>query len=165
MPESDLTHHIADLSRLAICLTRDRVAAEDLAQEALVRVWARLSEGHAIDDLRPYLMAAARNLARRPMRRHDPLETTPELGAPPDVGSRLALRDAATALARLPRDEARLILAVAAQGLSYAEAARAEGLPLGTVTSRIARGRARLRQGCGLAVGESVETLLGVHAA
>ncbi len=141
---------IPDLRRLARCLTRDPSAAEDLAQEALMRVWAQLARGDGIADLRPYLMTAARNLARRPRQAALQLSDAPEPSTPPEAPRRMAVRAVAAALARLPGTEARLLLRHAASGESYAEIARAEGLPIGTVMSRLARARARLRLDCGL---------------
>lgn len=141
---------IPDLRRLARRLVRDPEGAEDLVQEALLRVWTQMASGSGIDDLKPYLMTAARNLARRPRRATLPLSDAPEPSAPPEAPRRLMLREVAAALSRLPEAEQRLILRHATGGESYAEIAKAEDLPIGTVMSRLARGRARLRLNCGL---------------
>ena len=143
--EDELVPLMPDLARLTRRLARDPAHAEDLAQEALVRVWARMAEGGTIADLRPYLMEAARNLARRPGRRYLALEEAPEPVSLPEAEGRLALRDVACAMARLPAGEARLLIAVAARGEGYAALAEAEGVTIGAVMSRIARARARLR--------------------
>ena len=79
---------------------------------------------------------------------------------PPAAPGRLALREVAAALSRLPAAEARLILRHVAGGESYAEIAEAEGVPIGTVMSRLARGRARLRSDCGLPEHGSATALL-----
>lgn len=146
----ELVALIPDLRRLARRLTRDPATAEDLVQEALLRVWTQMGRHAAIADLKPYLMTAARNLARRPRRAELALSDAPEPSAPPEAPGRLALRDVVGALARLPQAEARLILRHVAGEESYADIAAAEDLPIGTVMSRLARGRARLRQDCGL---------------
>lgn len=146
----ELVALIPDLRRLARRLTRDPVAAEDLVQEALLRVWTQLGRQSGIEDLKPYLMTAARNLARRPRPAALALSDAPEPTAPPLAPGRLALREVAGALSRLPAAEMRLILRQVTGGESYAEIAAAEGLPIGTVMSRLARGRARLRKDCGL---------------
>lgn len=146
----ELVSLIPALQRLSRRLTRDPTAAEDLAQEALLRVWAQIGRGEAIEDLKPYLMTAARNLARRTRPVALALSDAPEPAAPPEAPGRLALREVAGAMSRLPEIEARLILRQVTRGESYADIAVAEGLPIGTVMSRLARGRARLRQDCGL---------------
>ena len=62
----------------------------------------------------------------------------------------LALPDVLDALDALPPDQAEVLRLRAVEGLSYADIARRMDLPLGTVTSRLARGRARLAQALGL---------------
>jgi RNA polymerase sigma-70 factor (ECF subfamily) len=63
----------------------------------------------------------------------------------PDQNTRLELRDIERALAQLPNDQRSLILAIGLEGISYEDAAFAFNLPLGTIRSRLARGRERLR--------------------
>jgi RNA polymerase sigma-70 factor (ECF subfamily) len=97
-------------------------------------------------------MEAARNLARRPSRPVLALADAPEPECPPEALSRLAIRDLAQALSRLDPGEVRLLMGAAVEGRSYADLAAGEGVPVGTVMSRIARARARLRMaGVGLA--------------
>ncbi|MBV5324606.1 MAG: sigma-70 family RNA polymerase sigma factor, partial [Rhodospirillaceae bacterium] len=59
---------------------------------------------------------------------------------------RLAMRDLATALAMLSDDQREVVLLVGLEGLSYAEVAEITGIPMGTVMSRLKRGRDRLSQ-------------------
>ena len=143
---------IPDLTRAARAMTRDPAVAEDIVQETLLRVIARLKDGAGIDDLRPYLMTVARNIVRRGRGvPHDvPLTEVPDLPAPATLPARMALRDVLGALARLPPVDRRLVLRHAVKGQSYARIAEAEDLPIGTVMSRLSRGRARLRAECGL---------------
>jgi RNA polymerase sigma-70 factor (ECF subfamily) len=145
-----LTALMPALARRCRRLTRDPAAAEDLAQEALARVWAQIRAGAAIDDLAPYLMTAARNLARRPGPAMQPLDGVAEAAVAPEGPRRVMLREVAGQLAALAPADRRILLCQALDGASYAEIAAAEGLAIGTVMSRLARARARLRAGCGL---------------
>ncbi|MEZ5731278.1 MAG: RNA polymerase sigma factor [Paracoccaceae bacterium] len=141
---------IPELRRLARRLTRDGARADDLVQDTLLRVWAMMRQGGEIEALKPYVMQAARNLARRPPPAMMTLDDGPEPTVPSDAPRRMALRDVARGLAGLPAVEASAILRHAAHGESYAEIAKGEGVPLGTVMSRLARARMRLRADCGL---------------
>ena len=66
--------------------------------------------------------------------------------AAPAQDANLALRDLSAALARLPEEQRSVVLLIGLEGLSYADAATVTGAPLGTVMSRLARGRERLRR-------------------
>lgn len=151
---------IPDLRRLARILAGNPERAEDLLQEALLQVWARLCDGARIDDLGAYLRTTLRNLARRHQGGGPGLDEVPEPAAPEVMAARLALGDVARALAAMPAPERRLVLRRAGEGASYAELARAEALPVGTVMSRLARLRRRLRSECGLPEGGPVVAAL-----
>ncbi|MEM7724707.1 MAG: RNA polymerase sigma factor [Pseudomonadota bacterium] len=150
---------LPDLRRSALRLSGSVEDADDLVQETLLKVWARVTITHLgnsdaapVDDLRAYAFATLRNCARRAAA---PVVSTPEdvalLPAPPDEApARLAYTDAIRALDNLPPDQARLLRMRALEGLTYDDIARQTGLPLGTVTSRLSRGRAALRAALGL---------------
>ncbi|MBX9633662.1 MAG: sigma-70 family RNA polymerase sigma factor, partial [Magnetospirillum sp.] len=65
---------------------------------------------------------------------------------PPAQGHALALRDLAAALAQLSPEQREVVLLVGLEGMSYAEVAEVTGVPMGTVMSRLKRGRERLTQ-------------------
>ncbi len=143
----DLTDLVSDCQRLARILIRNRAQADDLAQEALLKTWSRLAQGAEIDELRPYLMTVLRRDAARAgaLPRELPLGETEVMDARAnDALSRLGWQDVRTALTRLPADQAALLAAVA-DGLSYRQLAAREGVPIGTIMSRLARARAALR--------------------
>jgi RNA polymerase sigma-70 factor (ECF subfamily) len=156
-----------ELRRSAHRLVRAPQDADDLLQETLLRVWARVamtsqgaSDAAPVTDLRAYAFATLRNAAMR--KRPPPEEQIAEadIEAPPDGASaHLAMEGALAALAALPPAQAELLRMRALEGRSYAEIARHTGLPLGTVTSRLARGRAALRQRLGLPPGAPVSDL------
>lgn len=133
-------------------LTRGGAEAEDLAQEAALRLWQRLQVGAQVANPQAYAMTALRHLAqrhRRRMARSCALgDLEPAIG--PDAPRRLACAEARAALARLPGPQAALMELVAAGETSPADLARRTGLPVGTVMSRLARARIRLRADLGL---------------
>ena len=90
------------------------------------------------------------NSARR-VRPAESLDALAEVGAEraddsAAAESALAMRQLREALLRLPDDQRQVVLLVGLEQLSYAEAAEVLGVPIGTVMSRLSRGRERLRQ-------------------
>jgi RNA polymerase sigma-70 factor (ECF subfamily) len=62
-----------------------------------------------------------------------------------DQDDRLAIREVAEALQRLPEEQRSVLMLIAVEDLSYAEVAHVLDIPIGTVMSRLSRGRERLR--------------------
>lgn len=146
-----LEQHIPALRRYAYALTRDRDAADDLVQDCLERALSRLYLKRHDGDLRAWLFTLLRNIHidayRSRARRgpHVPMDEMDEVGLPAAQGSALEAREALKALDQLPEEQKSLLLLVGVEDLSYQEAAKVMGVPLGTVMSRLARARARLR--------------------
>lgn len=140
------------MQRLARQLTGSRDQAQDLCQEVLLKLWTRLQDGHEIDDLRAYAMTALRNQYRQHLRDALPGEelTEADEAIAPVVFATLAVHELETAIARLPDQQARLIRLVAEGETSPLRLAEITGWPLGTVMSRLARARAKLRVRVGL---------------
>ena len=151
-----------DLLRLARHLTGESERAQDLCQDVLLNLWIRTSSGAEIDDLRAYARTAMRNAYRQSLRRRAPLDELAEDMAvvAPQAFARLALSEVEAAIARLPEEQARLIRLVAAGETSPAALARLTGWPEGTVMSRLARARARLRKEMDLGGGSPVSELI-----
>ena len=149
--ESPITQHIPRLRRYARALTGERSAADDLVQDTLERALSRFHLWRQGSDLRAWLFTIMHNLyvnqTRSRIRHpHEPLDepAAEELRArEPDWGE---LRDIEEALARLPAEQRAVLLLVGLEQFSYDEAARVLGIPIGTVMSRLSRGRERLRQ-------------------
>ncbi len=160
----DLTTLIPALQRLARILAPTPDQAEDMAQDALLRVWARLKKGGEIDDLRPYLMTTLRNASTRPPVQDQELTDQNTPSHPAEIWDRFACSDVSRAISRLPDDQASLLRPLVLQGRSYADLAKAFDLPIGTVMSRISRARAQLRTDLELPKTYAVETLLEEHA-
>jgi len=149
--------HSARVYRLAYRLTGNRADAEDLTQEVFVRVFRSL-DTFTPGTMEGWLHRITTNLfldqARRRSRiRFDALgeqgETRPRVNAPaPDheVLDTLFDADVETALAELPPQFRVAVVLCDVEGLSYEEIADVLGLKLGTVRSRIHRGRSMLRK-------------------
>jgi RNA polymerase sigma-70 factor (ECF subfamily) len=141
------------LRRYARSLTFDTSTADDLVQTALERA---LSHWHQFDqrrDMLVWLLSIAHNAFLDQRRRDsrlsivDPAQADAQQDAHRcDPGADVGLRiDLMAALARLPLDQREPLLLVSVEQLSYAECAEALGIPIGTVMSRVSRGRVALR--------------------
>lgn len=148
----ELVAHVASLRRYAVLLIGNTTDADDAVQETLTRVLARTRTPHAIEDLRAYLFSTLHNVFIDNTRREKRMpsdflsdELLATLTSPANQQKRLELRDTVIALAKLPIEQREVVLLVGLEGLSYLETAKALGIPLGTVMSRLSRGREALR--------------------
>jgi RNA polymerase sigma-70 factor (ECF subfamily) len=142
---------IPRLRRYARALLGGRAEADDLVQDTIERGWDKLASWRRGSDMRAWLFGIMHNLhvdqQRRPALATEPLDDELPLAAPGgDVaGARLALRDMDSALRLLPPEQRAVLLLVALEEMRYEEVAAALDIPLGTVMSRLSRGRERLR--------------------
>ena len=139
------------LRRYARVLRRNREDADDLVQDTLERAWSRIGLWQGVGDMRTWLFSIMHNLHVDGVRRGrldlvDLDELPGEIPVAPMQADRLVLRDLNRALMALPAEQRDVLLLVAIEGLGYAETAQALGLPIGTVMSRLSRGRERLRR-------------------
>ena len=139
------------LRRYARAMLGERAAADDLVQDTLERAWGRFSQWRAGSDLRAWLFSIMHNLRVDQLRRGVlPTQSLDEDAC--DVPTRatqtdqLEVMDLESALRELPDDQREVLLLVALEEMSYADIAVALGIPIGTVMSRLSRGRERLRQ-------------------
>jgi RNA polymerase sigma-70 factor (ECF subfamily) len=142
---------IPRLRRYARALLGNRAAADDLVQDTLERAWARCALWRAGSDLRAWLFSIMHNLRIDQLRRpnlpsHSIDEDDFEVPTRATQSDRLEVRDLESALRQLPDEQREVLLLVALEDLSYAEVAGMLGIPVGTVMSRLARGRERLRR-------------------
>jgi RNA polymerase sigma factor (sigma-70 family) len=144
---------IPALRRYARALVRNRATADDLVQDCLERAvshWGQRREG----DPRPWLFTILHNLAlsqfRRSARRgkHIAIDEANEddFGQDAVQEQKLMYQDVLDKLARLPEDQRAVLLLVAVEDLSYADAARVLDIPVGTVMSRLSRAREKLQR-------------------
>src|SRR6516162_11158490 len=148
-----LKMEIPRLRRYARALTRDPSRADDLVQSCLVRAIAKKHLWQPGTDLRAWLFTILHNQHVNDVRRSVregvsiPVEdVAPSLTVPADTGASLQLRDLERALARLPDEQRQVILLVGLEGMRYEEVATVLGIPIGTVRSRLSRGRDMLRE-------------------
>jgi RNA polymerase sigma factor (sigma-70 family) len=140
---------------LTLSILRDRGAAEEAAQETFVRAWRHAS---AYDPRRgtvaAWLLTIARNVSINmlPARRFDPID--PELvlameaRRPTEDGAEAQVEDAELLrepLARLPREQRRPLVLAVFYGLTAREISELDGVPLGTVKTRIRSAMMKLR--------------------
>ncbi|MBV5263087.1 sigma-70 family RNA polymerase sigma factor [Pinisolibacter aquiterrae] len=150
-PTALLEPQIPALRRYARALVGDPDVADDLVQDCLERALSRWWMRRPGEDPRPWLFTILRNLhldRLRQRRRQGRAVAIDEDAMPaiaPDQDGGLGVRDALAALELLPEEQKSLLLLVGVEDLSYEEAARVLGIPIGTVMSRLARGRQRFR--------------------
>ena len=138
------------LRRYARALAGNRDDADDLVQDTLERACAKSGLWRGVTDMRAWLFGIMHNLhvdgVRRPKLRTVILDDdTPEAPVAATQGDRLEVLDLQTALERLPVEQKEIMLLVALEDMSYAEVAATLGIPIGSVMSRLSRGRERLR--------------------
>ncbi len=149
-----LEPQIPRLRRYARALTRDVVRADDLVQNCLVRALAKQHLWQAGTNLRAWLFTLLHNQYVSDIRRSQregvgiavDEETAPLLTVQPKAAAALQLRDLERALAALPAEQRAVTLLVGLEGMRYEEVATILGIPVGTVRSRLSRGRDTLRR-------------------
>jgi len=143
----------------ALRLTRSRDEAEDLAQEAIVRAYEAFDRFDG-NNFKAWILRIVTNLYINRYRRQ---QRTPQIGSLQEDGAidpvaeetqepdRIVLdpivgAEVENALGKLPEEFRITVLLSDVEGLSYQEIADATDVPIGTVRSRLARGRAMLRK-------------------
>ena len=143
---------------LAVTMLRDAVLAEEVAQETFVRAWRHAATYDARRGRVPtWLLAIARNLAIDHARMRSPTPVDPDVIAseldlahvdsPIDVGDRDRLR---RAIASLPDEQRRALVLATYAGRTAREIAELDGVPLGTVKTRIRSAMLKLRESLGV---------------
>jgi RNA polymerase sigma-70 factor (ECF subfamily) len=147
---SAILAEIPRLRRYARAMLGDRAAADDLVQDTLERAWSRLHQWRAGSDMRAWLFGIMHNLRvdqlRRPRLSTQSMDTDDyQVPTRPTQSDALELRDLESALDHLADEQREILLLVALEEMSYADIAISLGIPVGTVMSRLSRGRERLR--------------------
>lgn len=142
------------LRRYAHALINDPALADDLAQSCLDRALTRLHLWRVGTNMRAWLFTILRNLHVSHLRREERKPGESSTGIDPDSAvvtpplqeQELAIQDIGRALERLRDEQREVLLLIGLEGLSYAETAGVLGIPVGTVMSRLSRGRENLRR-------------------
>jgi RNA polymerase sigma factor (sigma-70 family) len=143
---------------LAVTMLRDAALAEEVAQETFVRAWRHAATYDARRGRVPtWLLTIARNLAIDRARMRSPTPVDPDVIAseldlahvdsPIDVGERDRLR---RAIASLPNEQRRALVLATYAGRTAREIAELDGVPLGTVKTRIRSAMLKLRESLGV---------------
>ncbi|HZT86464.1 MAG TPA: sigma-70 family RNA polymerase sigma factor [Stellaceae bacterium] len=163
----DMEAEIPRLRRYARALTRDVGAADDLVQDCLVRALGKLHLWQEGTDLRAWLFTILHNQyvnrVRRAVREGIAVglsETEPLLTRAPHQARRLELRDLERAIAKLPEEQRAVVLLVGLEGMRYEDVAAVLDVPVGTVRSRLSRGRDALRRLMGVVPDPQAEAIM-----
>lgn len=141
---------LPSLRAFARGLCRHREMADDLAQDTMMRAWAARASYTQGSNFRAWMFMIMRNQFYTTLRKNsrttslDPEVAERVLVSAPAQQDGINVDDVAKALQKLPAEQREVLLLVGANGVSYEEAAEIMGCAMGTVKSRLARGRAAL---------------------
>ena len=150
--ETLLVEEIPALRRYARALCGDFAEADDLVQECLLRAVSRRRLWISHKGMRPWLFTILHNIFANALRRktRSPIVDMPDgiqdlLVSSEDPGELCTLSDFEKALRGLSPDQREVLLLVAVEQMSYRQASKITGVPVGTVMSRLSRARSQLR--------------------
>jgi len=148
--KAQLAQVIPHLRAFGRSVSGSRDLADDLVQETLMKAWAARNRFQAGTNMRAWTFIILRNLYLSQMRRSrfrgewDDLVADRILAAPAGQDKQVELGDMQRALLHLPQPQREALILVGAGGFAYEEAAEICGVAVGTIKSRVARGRVAL---------------------
>jgi RNA polymerase sigma factor (sigma-70 family) len=148
--KDQLAQVIPHLRAFGRSLSGSRDLADDLVQETLLKAWAARKRFQAGTNMRAWTFIILRNLFLSQMRRArfkgewDDVTASKILAAPASQDRHVELGDMQRALMHLPQPQREALILVGAGGFAYEEAAEICGCAVGTIKSRVARGRVAL---------------------
>jgi len=148
--KEELAQVIPHLRAFGRSLSGSRDMADDLVQETLLKAWAARKRFQAGTNMRAWTFIILRNLFLSQMRRArfkgewDDVTAAKILAAPASQDRHVELGDMQRALLHLPQPQREALILVGAGGFAYEEAAEICGCAVGTIKSRVARGRVAL---------------------
>ncbi len=150
--KTQLAAVIPQLRAFGRSLSGNRDIGDDLVQETLLKAWAARDRYEAGTNLRAWTFIILRNLFLSQMRRNrfrgewDDAVADRVLSAPAAQDKHVELGDLQRALQYLPETQREALILIGAGGFAYEEAAEICGVAVGTIKSRVARGRVALEQ-------------------
>jgi RNA polymerase sigma-70 factor (ECF subfamily) len=150
-PSHAIEEHIPRLRRYARALVGNGPAADDLVQDTLERAWSKFHLWKPGTDLRAWMFSIMHNVYVNQIksRRSHPMETIDDdalqLPVPANQQDALMMRDLERGLRQLPDEQREVLLLVGLEQMAYGEVAQVLDIPIGTVMSRLSRGREKLR--------------------
>ena len=145
-----IIEQIPRLRRYARALTADRMSADDLVQDTLERAWGKLHLWRRGSDMRAWMFSIMHNTFINHIRKKQLVtismdDDALEVPTRATQEDNLQMRDLASAIGKIPHEYREVLLLIGLEQMSYEETANVLGIPLGTVMSRLSRGRERLR--------------------
>lgn len=152
LPSEDFISHVPALRRYARALVHNTADADDLVQDCLVRALSRMHLYQPGTHMKAWLLSILHNIfldgtrkAKRTREFAKALTLMKEgTVTRPNQFHRIELREMDKALAALPHAQRATLLLISLEGLNYVETAEVTGVPVGTVRSRLSRGRSAL---------------------
>jgi len=148
--ESKLIEQIPRLRRYARYLTQDKQSADDLVQDCLEKAWKKRNTWRAGSNLRAWLFTIMHNVFLNALRRKKISDNylQSQHTTEPEVSDEhnLVLRDLEICLAKLKPEYREVLILASVENLTYKEISEVINAPLGTVMSRLSRGRESLRE-------------------
>lgn len=145
--------HKTPLANFLFRMSWDRARAEELLQDVFMNLWRTASRFEARSAVSTYLYTMARNAylndARKSRHRKEAEKAPDRAAAPEDEVDPDRAEQAAkvkAALEELPEDEREAVVLAHYQGMPYQQIAEVQGVPIGTVKSRVHRGLQRLKE-------------------
>lgn len=149
--KEELLKMLPSLRAFAVALAGKVELADDLVQDTLMKAWAKQDSFEMGTNIKAWLFTILRNEFYSQIRKskREVLDEdgamTGNLAIAPDQYGRLDMQDFKTALDKLPPDQKEAVILVGAAGFSYEEAAQLCNCAVGTIKSRVSRGRVKLQ--------------------
>lgn len=149
-PREQIIAYLPDMRAFALSLTRNPTSADDLVQDSIIKAWNNFHQFQSKTNLRAWLFTIVRNTfysdLRKKRREHSHIEMSNAEAetAEKDHDPIISVMDFEKAFSLLPPEQREALILVGGTGMSYEEAAATCQVAIGTIKSRINRGRKRL---------------------